>query len=242
MTANSVLSRLHHAIIVSVQAAQGEPLNKPECILAMAQSAVHGGARGLRLANPENIRMVKEYLPEVPVIGITKPPHPPVDPENQVYITPNLWAAEAVIQAGAEIVAMDATLRPRPSGESLTEIVSCCKERFPEALLMADISTLDEAQHAEDLGFDVVGTTLSGYTAQTAAKGKTESPDFELLSALTERLSVPVILEGRVWEPEHVTRSFELGAYAVVIGSAVTRPQLITKRFVTAMPTLKPTP
>src|SRR4051812_14146533 len=108
MNANH-LSQLNKAIIVSVQAESHEPLSKPECLLAMAQSAISGGARGLRLANPENIRHIKEHLPEIPVIGITKPPHMPAEPENQVCITPSLWAAESVLQAGAEIVALDAT-------------------------------------------------------------------------------------------------------------------------------------
>lgn len=240
ISSNPVISFLHHAVIVSVQADQGEPMNKPECILAMAMSALNGGAKGLRLANPENIRYVKEHLPEVPVIGITKPPHPHPDPENHVYITPSLWSAEAVAQAGAEIVAMDATCRPRPTGERLGDIVACLRERFPDTLLMADIATLDDARSAQDLGFDLIGTTLSGYTVQTLAKGRSETPDFELLEALVQNTDTPVILEGRIWEPAHVSRAFELGAYAVVIGTAITRPQRLTQRFVEAVPTLRP--
>jgi N-acylglucosamine-6-phosphate 2-epimerase len=234
-----VLDTLNHAVIVSVQADPGEPLNKPECLLAMAMTVVQGGAAGLRLANPENIRLVKEYLPAIPVIGITKPPHPHADPENHVYITPSLWAAESVLQAGADIVAMDATLRPRPTGEALSDIVARCKERFPNALLMADIATQAEAEAAVQLGFDLVGTTLSGYTAETLPRAASKEPDFELLSTLARTLPVPVICEGRIWEPHHVTRAFELGATAVVIGSAITRPHLITQRFVQAVPRLQ---
>lgn len=235
----TLISRLHHGVIVSVQADPGEPLYKPECLLAMAMTVMNGGAVGLRLANPENIRLVKEYLPEVPVIGITKPPHPHPHPENHVYITPSLWAAESVIQAGAEIVAMDATLRPRPTGEPLAEIVARCRERFPQALLMADIATEAEAEAALQLGFDVVGTTLSGYTAETLPKATSQEPDFELLLALARKLPIPVICEGRIWEPHQVTQAFELGAHAVVIGSAITRPHRITQRFVQAVPSLQ---
>lgn len=237
--AQNVLITLHHQVIASVQASQGEPLNKPECILAMAMSCIMGGAAGVRLANPENIEIVKQYMPEVPVIGITKPPHPLLDPEHHVYITPSLWTAETVAQAGADIVAMDATLRPRPTGESLKEIVACLRDRFPQVLLMADTATEADADAAADLGFDLISTTLSGYTAETRHKAETDAPDFDLLAALTKKLQIPVILEGRVWHPEEVSRAFDLGAYAVVIGSAITRPQLITKRFVNAIPSLK---
>ncbi len=239
MTSSHILESLRQAVIVSVQAEYGEPLSKPECILAMAMSTLNGGAKGLRLANPENIRLVKESLPEIPVIGITKPVHPYSDPENHVYITPSLWTAESVLQAGAEIVAMDATLRPRPTEESLKEIVLELKKRFPTALLMADIATEEEANVAVEMGFDVISTTLSGYTAETVSKTLSGEPDFSLLAALSQNISRPVILEGRIWTPEHVTKAFDLGAYAVIIGSAITRPQVITKRFVHAIPSLK---
>jgi N-acylglucosamine-6-phosphate 2-epimerase len=193
----------------------------------------------LRLANPENISAVRTYLPDVPIIGITKPSHPHSDPENHVYITPSLLAAESVLMAGADIVAMDATQRPRPTGETLVHIVTTLRERFPKALLMADIATLEDGLAAADLGFDCIGTTLAGYTAETLDRAKTGAPDFELLEQLISRVSIPVIQEGRIWEPSQVTQSFELGATAVVIGSAITRPHHITKRFVQAVPTLK---
>ncbi len=239
MTKEHILNPLRHNVIVSVQAEHGEPLSKPECILALSQTVVAGGAKGLRLANPENIRTVKEYLPDIPVIGITKPNHPHPDPENHVYITPSLWAAESLCQAGADIVAMDATLRPRPNGEPLEEIVVCLRERFPDVLLMADIATQADADNAARLGFDVIGTTLSGYTAETLDKAKDQQPDFELLAILTNTLSVPIILEGRIWEPGQVSRAFDLGAFSVVIGSAITRPHLLTRRFVEAAPALR---
>jgi N-acylglucosamine-6-phosphate 2-epimerase len=107
---------------------------------------------------------------------------------------------------------------------------------------MADCATQAEAEHAQVLGFDVVGTTLSGYTAETLARGHSGQPDFDLLKQLVQSLTLPIILEGRIWEPSQVTFAFELGAHAVVIGSAITRPQLITKRFVEAIPTLRGIP
>lgn len=231
-----LLSQLARQVIVSVQAEPGEPFYKNDCLLAMAESALNGGAQGLRLANPEPIRHIREFLPEVPIIGITKPTHPHPDPENHVYITPSLWAAESVLQAGANIVAMDATDRPRPSGETLEDIVSCLKQRYPEALLMADIATEAEGRRAADYGFDLVGTTLAGYTAETRELAKTGAPDFNLLRTLAGSLSLPVLLEGRIWHPDEVAQGFQAGAFAVVIGSAITRPHLITRRFVQAIP------
>lgn len=233
---SAVLQKLKHALIASVQASQGEPLNKPEHILALAQSCLNGGAKGLRLANPENISLVKQYLPEIPVIGITKPTHLPSEPEKHVYITPSLWAAESVIQAGADIVALDATDRPRQPGESLKEIAEVIKERFPNVLLMADIARFEDAAPLMALGFDILSTTLSGYTSETKGLVPSDSPDFRLLETLAEKYPLPIILEGRVWEPSHIEKGFHAGAYAIVVGSAITRPQLITQRFAQAIP------
>jgi N-acylglucosamine-6-phosphate 2-epimerase len=223
-----------HRVIVSVQAESIEPFGNFVCLLAMAQSVVNGGAHGLRLANPENIRHIKQHLPDMPVIGITKPTVLPDDPAGHVYITPTLKDAMAVIDAGADIVAMDATDRPRPHNQTLAQVVAAIRQQAPDVPLMADVAMLKEGQHAADLGFDLMGTTLSGYTTETLERAKTGEPDFELLCALVQCVSVPVILEGRIWEPTHVRRAFDHGAHAVVIGSAITRPQLITQRFVGA--------
>lgn len=228
--------QLYRQVIVSVQAESHEPLGTVDCLLAMAQSAVNGGAIALRLANPDTIAPIKSALPTIPVIGITKPKTPLPDPESRVYITPALSDANAVARAGADIIAMDATLRPRQ--EPLQQVVQTLKQQFPDKLLMADIATLEDALSAAETGFDWIGTTLSGYTTETLPKGKSEAPDFELLSAIVSRISIPVILEGRVWTPEHVTEAFQRGAHAVVIGSAITRPQLITRRFIQAIPSL----
>jgi N-acylglucosamine-6-phosphate 2-epimerase len=228
----NMLERLQRGIIVSAQATHGEPLNQPEYLCALAESALNGGACGLRMAQVENIRYFKQRHPEIPVIGITKPEVIPANAYELVYITP-AFSDVASLAPYCEIVALDATLRPRPNGEMLDEIVRRAREDFPDLWLMADIATLPEGLNAARLGFDLISTTLSGYTAETRHTVQA-GPDFELLSALVKQCNTPVVLEGRVWEPSEVRRAFDLGAYAVVIGSAVTRPQEITRRFVRA--------
>ncbi|HEY9746515.1 MAG TPA: N-acetylmannosamine-6-phosphate 2-epimerase [Oculatellaceae cyanobacterium] len=228
------LQTLQRNIIVSVQASQGEPLDTPEILCALAESALNGGAKGLRMAQAYNIRAFKEKHPRVPVIGITKPRVIPENASQIVYITPGFQDV-ASLAAHCEIVALDATARPRPGGETLESIVAQCRKQFPNLLLMADVATLEEGLAAAQLGFDLIGTTLSGYTQESAAK-KQGGPDFELLSELVRRVQTPVILEGRIWEPAEVSKAFQLGAFSVVIGSAVTRPHEITRRFAQAIP------
>jgi N-acylglucosamine-6-phosphate 2-epimerase len=227
-----VLKAIQGGLIVSVQASEGEPLNTPEILCALAESALSGGACGLRMAQAYNIRPFKAKHPEVPVVGITKPRVIPQNAADLVYITPT-FDDVASLAGCCEIVAMDATQRPRPNGETLSEIVQKSRAQFPHLLLMADVATLEEGLAADALGFDLISTTLSGYTSET--KGKNQSaPDFDLLFELRRQVKAPVILEGRIWEPAEVQKAFQLGAFSVVIGSAITRPYEITRRFVQA--------
>ncbi len=230
---HGVLKAIEHGVIVSVQAATGEPLDDPEILAAMAEAALLGGAVGVRMAGWQSIRAFKKRHPRVPVIGITKPDKISEDAHARVYITPGIRDVEEV-GLYSDIVALDATLRPRPGGEFLPEIVAKARRDYPDLLLMADVATLEEGRNAETLGFDVISTTLSGYTTETLAK-KEGGPDFDLLEALLGAVHVPVVLEGRIWQPAEVTRAFQMGAHAVVIGSAVTRPHEITRRFVGAV-------
>lgn len=221
----NIIEKLKNEVIISVQAMPNEPLYKEECLTAMMQSVINGGAKALRLAGGRDVKNAKKLF-DVPVIGLTKPDKLPDNWMDVVYITPTLKEVKELIDSGADIIAADATQRPRPK-ESLEEIVTYVKSH--NKLAMADISTFEEGIKARELGFDIVSTTLSGYTAHSKQDIKT--PDFELLTNLVKHLDCPVILEGRIWEPSEVSKAFELGAYSVVIGSAVTRPQLITKRF-----------
>ena len=220
------LELIKNKIIVSCQAMPNEPLYKEECMTAMLETVLKGNPGGLRVAGVRDVEIAKK-LTDIPVIGITKPQEIPQNYKEVVYITPTMADVSALANAGADIIAYDATMRPRPNGEKLKDLISLTKTH--EKLAMADISTIDEGLNARALGADILSTTLSGYTTQS--ESDSSEPDFELLKQLIERAHCPVILEGRIWTVEQVRRAFELGAHSVVIGSAITRPQLITKRF-----------
>ena len=221
-----ILSQIKNKVIVSVQAMPSEPLYKEDCMVAMMQSVVKGGAAALRVAGVRDVINAKKLF-KIPVIGITKPEVIPPNWREVVYYIPTITDAKDLIQAGADIIAFDGTSRPR--GENnLTQLIRFIK--INKKIAMADVSTLQEGISARILGADLVSTTLSGYTLESPEVS--DQPDFALLEKLVEALDCPVILEGRIWTPEQVDKAFSIGAHAVVIGSAITRPQLITKRFV----------
>jgi len=230
-----ILNKLKNQIIVSVQSSFGEPLYDENVMIAMIKSVMAGGASALRLAGERDIKNARKICTEIPIIGITKPKIIPENFEELVYITPASADCKAVIQAGADVVAFDGTMRKRPSGESLKDIIDCIHSF--NKLAMADISTFAEAENAAKLGCDIVSTTLSGYTKESieensAARKNPEEPDYKLLSEIVKKVNCPVILEGRIWEPRQSAKAFDMGAFAVVIGSAITRPHEITKRFI----------
>lgn len=222
-----MINRLKGKVVVSVQAMPSEPLYLEKCMVAMMKSVIKGGAGALRVAGARDVRNAKRLF-DVPVIGLTKPDVIPANWQEIVYITPTVKEVIELVEAGADIVAFDGTMRPRPEGAKLENLIKYIK--INKRVSMADISTLEEAQNAEKLGADILSTTLSGYTQFSQNRG--DGPDFELLKELVANTNLPVVLEGRIWEPEEVTKAFELGAHCVVIGSAITRPQLITRRFV----------
>jgi len=221
-------------VIISVQAAVGEPFAEPAAKHAMMHSVVNGGAQGLRLAGVDDIAYARAQWPTIPIIGITKPDPLPDDWKSIVYITPTLDDMVAVAQAGATVVAIDGTQRPRPDGLTLISTVEKFRVLCPNTPVMADCDTLLSAVAAEAAGVDAVATTLSGYT-QESLQGKASpyTPDWALLYQLSQHIRIPIVMEGRLWEPVHVTKAFRLGASAVVIGSAITRPHEVTRRFLT---------
>lgn len=221
-----MIKSLKNKVIVSVQAMPNEPLYKEDCMYAMMRSVVNGGASALRVAGARDVKNAKKL--GVPVIGLTKPDGLPDNWKEIVYITPTLKEVRELIDAGADIIAFDGTKRPRPNNCTVEEIVDCIKKANRYA--MADIATFEEAVYCAKLGVDIISTTLSGYTQESLSD--LDTPDFELLQKIVKEIDVPVILEGRIWEPSQIDRAFELGAHCVVIGSAITRPQLITKRFI----------
>lgn len=228
----ALLDRIRGGLIVSCQAPEGSPLHGPIFMAAMAQAAERGGAVGIRANGPEDIQAIKRVC-SLPVIGIYKRR----DPSSEVYITPDLLSAEAVIRAGADIVALDGTQRRRPGGLDLKRLIAAIKSRF-NVLVMADIATVEEALAAEACGADLIATTLSGYTKETAHRCN-QGPDLELVRILCKEVRVPVIAEGRIWTPEQACEALRLGAHAVVVGTAITNPQAITARFVQALKALK---
>lgn len=221
----TIIEKLKGKVIVSSQAMPDEPFYDEKCMMAMMQSVINGGAAGLRVAGARDVRNAKKF--GVPVIGLTKPEKLPENWKSVVYITPTLKEVRELIDADADIIAFDGTPRKRENC-NLKDIIE--EIHNSQKLAMADISTLQEGIEADKLGADIISTTLSGYTDESGEKGDT--PDFELLAELVKSTSKPVILEGRIWSPDEVKKAFELGAHSVVIGSAITRPQLITRRFI----------
>jgi N-acylglucosamine-6-phosphate 2-epimerase len=227
------VKELQHKLIVSCQAFPGEALYGSEHMVAMAQSAVEGGAGGIRANGPADIRAIKAMV-KVPVIGILKRDYEGYGPR----ITPTVDEVQAVLEAGADIVAVDATDRLHPGDVDLREFLKRVRALTAKPI-MGDISTLEEALIAEECGLDLVGTTLNGYTEYTVGEPD-DQPNLDLLEAVARRVSIPVIAEGRIWEPRQAKEALDRGAWAVTVGGAITRPQLITKRFVQFMVSTKP--
>jgi len=225
---SQIVNDIKNKVIVSCQSASGEPFYDHNCFLEMLKAVIKGGAEGLRLAGANHVEEGRK-LCDLPIIGITKPDPLPENWKDEVYITVTLDNARSLAKAGADIIAVDGTSRKRPV-ENLAEILEKIKTEL-NCLVMADISTLEEGLMCKLLKADLISTTLSGYTSSTIDRNNGE-PDFDLLKNLVKITDCPIILEGRIWTPEHIKQAFRLGAHAVVVGSAVTRPHLITERFV----------
>jgi len=219
------LDRIRGGLVVSCQAYPGEPMRDADTMARVAQACVEGGAVGIRAQGLDDIAAVKARV-GVPVTGLWK------DGNGEVFITPSLGHAEAVRDAGADIVALDGTRRPRPDGLTLAETVRRLKDSG-DVLVMADCGSADDALAARDAGVDVVGTTLAGYTGE---RPRTDGPDLDLVERLTALLpGFPVVAEGRYATPAHVAAALDLGAYAVVVGTAITHPTTLTEGFVAAV-------
>lgn len=225
---NDVLKQIKGGLIVSCQALPEEPLHSSFIMGRMAFAAKEGGAVGIRANSVEDIIEIKNNV-DLPVIGIIKA----VYENSDVYITPTEKEVEALVsKAHPEIIALDATDRLRPDGSTIESLFPKIRQKYPDQLFMADCAAYEDGMRAERLGFDLVGTTLCGYTADT--KG-TQIPSMDLIGRLAQDLSVPLIAEGGIWEREDLQAVFRNGAFAAVIGTAVTRPREITRRFVEAI-------
>lgn len=216
-----VIDALAGGLIVSCQAYPGEPLRHPDTMARMADAVVAGGAVGIRAQGVDDISTIKSHT-TVPLIGLWK------EGTDGVFITPTLRHATAVREAGADIVALDGTRRARPDGLTLATTITRLRDSAP-TVVMADCSSLDDALAARDAGADIIGTTLAGYTDY---RPMTDGPDLDLLAQLVSRLpDVPIIAEGRVHTPAQARAALDTGAYAVVVGTAITHPTTITGWF-----------
>lgn len=216
-----MLEPLRGGLIVSCQAYAGEPMRHPETMAQMAAAVTEGGAVAVRAQGLADIQLVSARV-DVPVIGIWK------DGDRGVFITPTLAHCRAVIAAGADILALDGTLRERPDGLSFAETVRQVREES-DVLVMADCDSVESAVAAAEAGADIVGTTLAGYTR---ARAKTEGPDLELLTDVVRELpETAVVAEGRIHAPDQARSAAATGAFAVVVGTAITHPSTITGWF-----------
>ena len=222
---NQKISQLKGKLIVSCQALPHEPLHSSFIMGRMALAAREGGACGIRANTEEDIKEIQSQV-DLPIIGIVKRDYP----DCSVYITPTMKEIDELMEVRPEIIALDATGRLRPDGVTLDEFFAQAREKYPDQLWMADCSTVEEALHADSLGFDFIGTTMVGYTEESRAL-KIEADDFKILREIISSASHPVIAEGNIDTPQKAKRVVELGAYCVVVGSIITRPQLITRSF-----------
>lgn len=217
---NPILQALQGQLVVSCQAYPGEAMNEAVTMAQMARAVVEGGAGGVRAQGLESIRLIAAQV-AVPVIGLWKGGTEPV------FITPTAAHAVAVAEAGAHVVALDGTRRPRPDGLTLAQTITALRERST-ALVMADCGSLDDAIAAQDAGADILGTTLAGYSGE---RSMTVGPDLDLVSEIVAACSLPVMVEGRVHTPSQAQAAMARGAFAVCVGTAITHPTTITGWF-----------
>ena len=222
-----LLDSIKGKLIVSCQARPGEPLRDSKIMGAMALSAKWGGASAIRANTVPDVLAIKEST-GLPILGIIKRDYD----DSEVYTTPTMKEVDELVEAGCDIIAVDATDRLRPEGVTFTEFFTAVRAKYPDQLFMADAATYEEGKLAFELGCDLIGTTMRSYTKATEG---CIIPDFDLISKLANELGATVIAEGGIWEPWQLKKALDSGAHAAVVGTAITRPHEITKRFVNAI-------
>lgn len=222
MTKNYFLTEVNKNLIVSCQALDDEPLHGSDIMAKMAQAAKEGGAKAIRCNGVSDCAAIKESS-GLPTIAIIKQKYD----DSEVFITPTLTEVKAIFSVNPDVIALDATARPRPDQETLKDLVNYIHENS-DALVIGDIDTQKSAADAYECNVDILSSTLSGYTQESKHQS---GPDFNLVEALCQTYSIPVIAEGKIQTPGQAKRMLELGAWSVVVGGAITRPQLITKAF-----------
>lgn len=216
-------------MIVSCQALPGEPLYVEEksIMYLMARAGKMAGTPAIRTSSIRDVIAIKEET-GLPVIGLVKVQYPGFES----YITPTMKEVDELAAAGSDVIALDCTMRKRGDGKNVSQFITEVREKYPDAILMADISTYEEGINAWKLGMDIVGTTMSGYTDYSP---KLDGPDLELVRRLSETVDIPVIGEGKIHYPEDAVKVLDAGAWAIVVGGAITRPLEIAGRFMAAV-------
>ncbi len=223
MKKNELLDKIHHKLIVSCQARPGWAMYGADIMAAFAKAAEEGGAAGIRATGVENIVKIKEKV-NLPIIGINKQ-----FSDYPVYITPTYQSAKEILDCGIDIIALDATSRQRPNDEKVKDIVKEIRKNYPDVLIMGEISTLQEVKDILPLNFDLISTTLSGYTNESK---EVNSVNIKLIEEITKITDIPVIAEGKIKTEEEALEAIKAGAFAVVVGTSITRPEIITSRYV----------
>ena len=225
MTKKEILDAIHGKMIISCQAVEGEPLYVEEksIMYLMARAAKQAGTPAIRTSSIRDVVAIKEET-GLPVIGLVKIQYP----GYEAYITPTMKEVDDLVAAGSDVVALDCTLRKRGDGTTINEFIAQIKEKYPDIILMADISNYEQGINAWKCGVDIVGTTMSGYTAYTSKKD-------EPMERLAKDTDIPVIGEGKIHYPDQAVKALQTGAWAIVVGGAITRPLEIAQRFQNAI-------
>lgn len=236
---NDFLEKIHGRMIVSCQAVPGEPLYVEEqsIMYLMARAAARAGSPAIRTSSIRDVAAIKKET-GLPVIGLVK-----VQYEGyESYITPTMKEVDDLVAADSDVVALDCTMRKRGDGRSINEFVAEIREKYPDIILMADISTYEEGINAWKCGVDILGTTMSGYTPYSP---RLDGPDYELMRRLSQdadirKAGIPVIGEGRIHDPAQAVEALRTGVWAIVVGGAITRPLEIARRFMDAIDAASP--
>lgn len=223
MEKKELLNRIYHKLIVSCQARVGWPMYGADIMAAFAKAAEEGGAAGIRATGADNIQKIKERV-NLPIIGINKQ-----FSEYPVYITPTYESAKEILDCGIDIIAIDATRRERPNHEQVEIIVQKIREHYPDVLIMGEISNFEEAKAILPMKFDLISTTLSGYTEESK---DVKSVNIKLIKQISQITDTPVIAEGKIMNEAEAQLALDAGAHSVVVGTSITRPEIITARFV----------
>ena len=229
MTKQEILDAIHGKMIISCQAIPGEPLylEDDSVMYLMARAAKRAGTPAIRTSSIRDVVAIKKET-GLPVIGLVKINYPGYDS----FITPTMKEVDDLVAVGSDVVALDCTLRRRGDGTTINEFIAQIREKYPDIILMADISNYEEGINAWKCGVDIVGTTMSGYTDYTSKK---DEPDYELMRRLAADIDIPVIGEGKIHYPDQAVKALQTGIWSSVVGGAITRPLEIAERFMKAI-------